>query len=267
MNYISSIRQDNKSGARELEELVRRAIYDFISHPYKKKSFLNFLNKLKSAKPEMTAIAALTGEIENKIKNLKNIKELNREIKSLLAVPSIDWEILTKKASKLVHKKRNVLTYSYSSTVLEVLIRLKKFGFTVFVPESRPVFEGRKMALELQKTGIKVKFLTDAGVSRIIRDIDIVLLGADSFSKNYVINKTGTFAIALLSREFKIPCYVICGKNKFLNNSLSKNRNACFTLNESPKKSKEIWSTKGIEIINYYFESVPIKYFTGIVTD
>jgi translation initiation factor 2B subunit (eIF-2B alpha/beta/delta family) len=282
MNYISHIKQDNKSGARELEESARRAISDFISKPYSKESLLNFLKELKSAKPEMAPITILTNNISNKVKNLKNTNLINKYIKYLLAAPSINWEVLTKNASNIMHKKKTILTYSYSSTVLEVLTRLKTNNFIVFIPESRPVFEGRQMAIKLQKAGLRVKFITEAGISRIIREVDIVLLGADSISKKFVVNKTGTLVIALLAKEFKIPCYVISGKNKFLENNILTDRNpdlrdysVCPTLKEKPKDPKEIWDIKNInksrvariEIINYYFESVPIKYFSGIITD
>ncbi|MDD2889085.1 MAG: hypothetical protein PHE49_00400 [bacterium] len=254
---IGKIKDDNASGANDLEELARKAILSFISKPYSKKTLLIFLKKLKSAKPEMAPIMNTVNEVIKIIKNSKNVKIRNEKIKKMISTSDIDWNALLKNASRVMKGKNVVLTYSYSSTVIEVLIRLRRTGRIIFVPESRPVNEGRNTAIKLKKAGLKIKFITDAGISKFIKDVDVVLLGADSFSRESVINKIGTLAIALLAREYKIPCYVICGKNKFSN----------ISLNETAKNPKEIWDIKGIEVKNFYFEKIPVKYFTGIITD
>jgi translation initiation factor 2B subunit (eIF-2B alpha/beta/delta family) len=254
---IEKIRNNNVSGANELEELTRKAILSFISKPHSNKTLLKFLKELRSAKPEMATITNTVNDVTKIIKTSKDIKVRNEKIKKMFNISGIDWNILIKNVTKVMKEKNTILTYSYSSTVIEVLSRLKQNKLTVFVPESRPVNEGRNMAINLKKAGLRIKFITDAGISRFIKDIDIVLVGADSFSTKYVINKVGTLAIALLAKEYKIPCYVVCGKNKFSN----------MVLNETAKNPKEIWDIKGIEVKNFYFEEVPIKYFTGIITD
>jgi translation initiation factor 2B subunit (eIF-2B alpha/beta/delta family) len=254
---IEKIRNDNISGANELDGLTRKAILSFISTPNSNKTLLNFLKKLKSAKPEMAPIMNTVDKVVKIAKTSKDIKLRNEKIKKMISAPDIDWNTLTKNVTKVMKGKTVVLTYSYSSTIIEVLIPLSGTRLTVFVPESRPVNEGRNMAIKLKEAGLKIKFITDAGISKFIKDVDIILLGADSFSKEFVINKIGTLGIALLAREYKIPCYVICGKNKFSN----------ISLNETAKNPKEIWDIKGIEVKNFYFEEIPVKYFNGIITD
>ncbi|MFA5032915.1 MAG: hypothetical protein WC614_07840 [bacterium] len=254
---LEKIKNDNTSGANDLEELARKAILSFISTPNSNEILLNFLKRLQSAKPEMAPIINTVDTIIQIVKTSKDTKIRNEKIKKMIITSDIDWNILIKNVTKVMKGKNVVLTYSHSSTVIEVLTHLKRTGFTVFVPESRPVNEGKNTAIMLKKAGLKIKFITDAGISKFIKDTDIVLVGADSFSTKYVINKIGTLAISLLAREYKIPCYVICGKNKFSN----------ISLNETAKNPKEIWDIKGIEVKNFYFEKIPVKYFTGIITD
>ncbi|MDD5530543.1 MAG: hypothetical protein PHX21_11030 [bacterium] len=254
---VEKIKKDNTSGAKELDGLTRKAILSFISTPHSNETLLKFLTKLRSAKPEMAPIMNTVDKVVKIAKTSKDIKLRNEKIKKMISTSDIDWNILIKNITKAMKGKTVVLTYSYSSTIIEVLIRLRQKELTVFVPESRPVNEGRNTAIKLKKAGLKIKFITDTGISKFIKDVDVVLLGADSFSRDFVINKIGTLAIALLAREYKIPCYVVCGKNKFSNISLS----------ETAKNPKEIWDVKGIEVKNFYFEEVPVKYFTGIITD
>ncbi len=261
MDLLQQIKSDKESGASELKKFAKRAILEFISRPYLKEELFNFLNQLFSIRPSMAPIKVMVDLIISEIKDLQEPKLINEKIKEILST-EINFKTLIKNVTRVLKDKKIILTYSYSSTVFEVLCKFSVLS--VFVPESRPNFEGRKLALKLQSAsgeeGLKVIFITDAEVSKFIKDVDIVLLGADRVTEDSVINKVGTFGIALLAREFEIPCYVICGMDKFLSNKDT-------PFKEASKEPNEIWDKEGIQILNFYFEAIPLEYFTGIITD
>ncbi len=260
MDWVEHIKNDKESGASELKELACRSILEFISKPHSKESLLNFLQALDDARPSMAPIKVLTRAIITEIRDFENLQGIDQKVKEVVNTSSTKLDALIKNAEKVLADKKSILTYSYSSIVLEVLKGIGKGDSSVFVPEGRPNFEGRKLALKLSDAGLKAILITDAEISRFMKDVEIVLIGADRITEDSVINKVGTFSIVLLAMEFKIPCYVVCGRDKFLSKKV-------MPFKELPKDPKEIWDAQGIEVLNFYFEEVPIKYFSGIVTD
>ncbi len=120
--------------------------------------------------------------------------------------------------SRRLPKKATILTHSMSSTVYEILSRALKDGkeLSVVVTESRPDFEGRLMASRLLRLGIPVTLTVDSAVRYFIKDVDLVLLGAEAVAANgAVVNKVGTSLVALAAHEARVRVYVAAGTYKF----------------------------------------------------
>jgi len=208
----------------------------------------------------MAPIQRLTRNIEKVIKEEpKNIKTKVEEI--LEREKELDLDAIIQNASHVLKDKKVLLTYSYSNTVLQVI---KSFPYLkVIVPESRPVYEGRILTRALLKAKLKVIFITDAEISRFMEQSDVILVGADRIMEDSLVNKVGTKAIAIMAKEFEIPIYAVCGTDKFLSEQTS-------PFKEEMKSPDEIWKIEeinGLEILNFYFEKVPLPYFTGIITE
>ncbi|XP_014771773.2 translation initiation factor eIF-2B subunit alpha [Octopus bimaculoides] len=111
-----------------------------------------------------------------------------------------------------------ILTHSRSRVVLQVLkeaARDKK-RFNVFVTESRPNESGRVLCNELKKANIPALLILDAAVSSVMPDVDLVLVGAESVVESGgIINRIGTFNIALAAKAFNKPVYVVAEFFKF----------------------------------------------------
>jgi ribose 1,5-bisphosphate isomerase len=119
---------------------------------------------------------------------------------------------------KRIRKNSIILTHCHSSTVTKLLIDANKDGknFEVFCTETRPVFQGRITARELITNGIKTTLIVDSAARSIIKEIDLVLVGADAItSEGNVINKIGTSTIALVAKEARKPFYVVSELLKF----------------------------------------------------
>jgi len=111
-----------------------------------------------------------------------------------------------------------ILTHSHSRVVLEVFrkaARAKKH-FQVYITESMPDRSGDKMKGLLDKESIPCSLILDAEVGYIMEKVDMVLVGAESVVESGgIINKIGSYQIAICAREFNKPFYVLAESFKF----------------------------------------------------
>ena len=82
----------------------------------------------------------------------------------------------------------------------------------VFADETRPFLQGARLtAWELVREGINTTVITESMAGPLMRagEIDIVVVGADRIAANGdTANKIGTYTVAVLAHEHKIPFYV-----------------------------------------------------------
>src|SRR5436305_392282 len=82
----------------------------------------------------------------------------------------------------------------------------------VFADETRPFLQGARLtAWELVRDGIDTTIITDNMSGALMRQgkVDLVVVGADRIAANGdTANKVGTYSVAVLAREHKIPFYV-----------------------------------------------------------
>ena len=82
----------------------------------------------------------------------------------------------------------------------------------VLVPETRPYLQGARLtAWELHQDGIPLTLITDNMVGHFLKTggVGAVVVGADRIARNGdTANKIGTYGIAVLAREHRIPFYV-----------------------------------------------------------
>lgn len=111
-----------------------------------------------------------------------------------------------------------ILTHSYSRVVLALLAYASKFSrFKVFVTESQPNKSGLKMRDELEALGIPSVCILDASIAYIMEKVTFVLMGAEAVVESGgVINKIGTFNIAIAAHEMNKPFYVASESFKFV---------------------------------------------------
>lgn len=121
------------------------------------------------------------------------------------------------KYSKLLIKKKVILTISHSKTIINLLkewVRVSSDIF-VYVCESRPGMEGLITAKELTTINIKNKLITEASAGKITSSVDLIILGADKiYPDGSILNKTGSKMLSILGKYHKVPVYVIATKDK-----------------------------------------------------
>lgn len=113
--------------------------------------------------------------------------------------------------ANLLAEARVILPFDYSSTQLAILKRLAENGRPkrLIVPESRVLDGGRPIAREATAVGHSVVFIVDLAFSHFLREVDAVLMGAESFLANGDCwNTVGSYPIAMIADRFGIPTLV-----------------------------------------------------------
>jgi len=194
---------------------------------------------------------------------LTHVLELaDRQTKQeILAHFSKAQDKINKEVFPIIKNGDRIFTHCHSTNVVRALIYAKQHGkhFEVYNTETRPLFQGRKTALELSKAGIKVTTYVDSGMRLAINKSDKVFLGADALLKNSVINKVGSGLIGELAFDNKKPVYVIADSWKYSNKRVK--------LEE--RDFHEVWNpkTNKIHVENPAFEPIPVKYIRAIVSE
>ncbi len=167
-------------------------------------------------------------------------------------------------ASQLIRNGWTVLTHSSSSSVYQAFESAQHEGknFRVTCTESRPMGEGVVLAQRLGALGIPTRLLVDSAAFTVLHEVQLILVGGDAVTPEGLVNKIGTYGLAIAAREFTIPLYAVCDTTKFLP--------ADYSLPEERERNpNEVLATplQGISAMNYYFDQTPLHYLTGIVTE
>ena len=90
----------------------------------------------------------------------------------------------------------------------------KNNKLSVYACETRPLLQGARLTTwELKQDNIPATLITDnmAGYAMQQEKIDAVIVGADRVANNGdVVNKIGTYSLAILAKHHKIPFFVAC---------------------------------------------------------
>ncbi len=162
--------------------------------------------------------------------------------------------------SELVDNGDVVITHSFSSAVLSIFRYAVEKGrrFRVILTESAPDYEGLALARELEELGVSFEMITDAQLGLFAGKASIAIVGADTVTRDgAVVNKAGTYLLALACHEASVPLYVAAESFKFHPKLTSKE----VELLERP------YTRQGYRVRNVLFDITPWKYIRGIVTE
>ncbi len=199
---IDDIVKDTKNGSIDLALKV----LNFLP---KITNLKDFAVELRKARPTMAAFLNIAHYLDhysdaearhwakNMIKKIENIEEL-----------------IGKRVREIIGDVETVTTISSSRTVLGSIRFLKPKR--VFVLRSLPGGEGVPFAKKLMPLA-DVKLLDDLEMVSALRESDAALSGADCVSPSGVVNKIGTLPLAIVSKFYSIPFYVVSEEIKTVN--------------------------------------------------
>ena len=141
----------------------------------------------------------------------------------------------------------------------------------VIATETRPKLQGARLTtFELKQDGIPVTLITDNMVGYVMYKhlVNKVVVGADRIVKDAVINKIGTFTLAVLAREHNIPFYVAAPKSTF---DLTHTSADIVIEERKPEEVTHIGSQRiaaeGVNVLNPAFDITPLDYVTAIICE
>ncbi len=226
--WVAEIRNDRARGA---SELARRAL-ELLAEAARTlpvadalelwRRLLSLADDLITARPSMAPIRNLLRRWRESLpppadSTLVVARELAAErAEALIAASRRAVAECAVHAARLLGSGRTVMTHSLSSTVMETCRLLKDDGLRMIVTESRPLGEGRRLAERLSAWRVPTTCITDAQMGLFVAQADAVLVGADSvLADGAVVNKAGTYPLALAARDQGVPFHVCCESFKW----------------------------------------------------
>jgi translation initiation factor eIF-2B subunit delta len=271
---IEAIGQDNVSGATALTLHGAEALAVFArTCPAKtpqafREALIQVGRQLVAAQPSMASMLHLANQVLSAAEGPDNLNGLRAQTSTaaqgFAQLLRQHAKAVARHATDLMPDPTTVVTLSHSSAVREALLAAHRQGKQVHIvcSESRPANEGLGLARLLAEAGLTTTLVADAALPAWIGEAQVVLVGADSVSVEGVVNKTGTYGLALAARHHHVPLYALCGSEKFWPATFP-------SPSIKDKPAEELWPhpPPDVKIVNRYFESTPLPFFAAIVTE
>jgi ribose 1,5-bisphosphate isomerase len=252
---VEEIRRDHTSGARELASRAAKILA--LASDIAPESVPAVARALIGAQPAMAPMVNLA-------RLAAEASDVPAACSEFLARMERAAARIAQTAAGLISDGVTVLTHSSSAAVFDALQAARAAGrrFAVIATESRPQCEGAHLAERLAATGIPVTLIVDAAMRLALPRTQLVFTGADSVSARGLVNKIGTSLLALAASSAGIPAYVLCGTEKFLPASYEPSAEPAHDPTEILRNN-----FPHVAAMNYYFETTPLDWFTGVVTE
>jgi translation initiation factor eIF-2B subunit delta len=271
---VASLAEDNHSGAVEIAEraadiLLRRATTGEAASPDAfRQELLATGWALIRAQVVMAPLVNLVNNVLWKAEETETPRSLRQavaqateEFKRQLRQHAL-W--VAEGALTLMGESSTIVTLSYSSTVQHALLHAQRAGrrMEIICAESRPGLEGRQAAMVLASCGVPVTIMVDAAAIAAVEQADLVLVGADMLSNRGLVNKVGTYALAMAAKNAGVPFYTLCGSEKFLPPGFQPTEPLDWPV-------EDVWSDApaGVKVQNRLFDFTPLEAISGIVTE
>ncbi|MEM1607147.1 MAG: S-methyl-5-thioribose-1-phosphate isomerase [Candidatus Bathyarchaeia archaeon] len=223
------------------------------------------LKKIKSSAGDVETLKRLV--IEEAQRMADEDVEVNRKIGEFGSRLIEDGDTI------LTHCNAGRLATVDYGTALAVIRAAKEEGkrVKVIATETRPKLQGSRLtAYELMRDGIPVTLITDNMVGYVMFKgmVNKVIVGADRIVRDAVINKIGTYTIAVLAKEHNVPFYVAAPLSTFDLNVFARD---VIIEERDPEEVTHIGSIRvapaGANVFNPSFDITPIKYVDAVICE
>jgi ribose 1,5-bisphosphate isomerase len=252
---IRSIKDLEIQGANEIAVHSLRFLRKYAKEKGFGKGFDQVANKIEKTRP--TAVV-----LHNCIEILKEKRNL-QAINKLLRQMSRSTNEIAKRGSRLIKNNSVIMTHCHSSEALAVIKQAwkEKKKIKVYATVTEPKHQGIKTAKELARLKIPVELIIDSAAEMFMRSVDMVIVGCDAIRKEGVVNKIGTFGMAVNAKENKKPFYVV-------GDTLKLDRRKKLIIEERcAHKEVCMERMKTLEVRDPAFDVTPWKYVKRVVTE
>lgn len=183
----------------------------------------------------------------------------------------------------LIGEEMNILTHCNAGelatggigTALGIIFTAKSQGKDVFVyaGETRPLLQGARLTVyELEKNEIDYALVIDSMAANLMKEgmIDCVIIGADRIASNGdVVNKVGSYSLAVNCAHHKIPFYVAAPGTTI--DFEIENGEEIVIEERDPDEVRTIngamITEKDADVLNPAFDMVPNELVSAIITE
>jgi methylthioribose-1-phosphate isomerase len=199
----------------------------------------------------------------------------DEDVASCRAMGAFGAAVVPDGARVLTHCNAGALATAGYGSALGVIRAAVEQGkrIAVFADETRPFLQGARLtAWELVREGIHTTVITESMAGPLMRagEIDVVIVGADRIAANGdTANKIGTYTVAVLAHEHKVPFYVAAPLSTI---DLSTADGDRIPIEERDQREvthlgSSRLTPEGAFIRNPAFDVTPHRYITGIITE
>ncbi len=251
------------------------------------KELQNIIREIAATRPTARNLFRALERMQRAAESVKDVEPIkkalaseaiaihNEEAEATLRLSQIGAELIKDGFTILTHCNTGPLATAGYGTALGVIIKAHEQGkrLKVFATETRPLLQGARItAWELKKANIPFILITDsmAGYFMSRGEVDCVIVGADRIALNGdTANKIGTYTLAVLARENKIPFYVAAPLTT-IDLSLASGDEIPIE-QRSPEEVTHIQGVaiapEGTQAQNPAFDVTPHPYITAIITE
>ena len=141
----------------------------------------------------------------------------------------------------------------------------------VIACETRPRLQGARLTCyELMRDNIPVTLISDTMVGYVMSRgmVDKVVVGADRIVRDAVLNKIGTYNVAVLAFEHGIPFFVAAplstmDQSRTSEDTIIEER----SLQEVTNVGSERIAPEGVKVLNPAFDITPLEYVDAVITE
>ncbi|NLN14025.1 MAG: S-methyl-5-thioribose-1-phosphate isomerase [Tissierellia bacterium] len=249
----------------------------------KEEEMLEYLEKaaytLSHARPTTTARMKIVTQgcleaAKKAIAEGKRVDEaiFNRTIESLNRRYST-MEVVAEHLVDLFPNKGSIMTQCFGETIVGMMLRVakrRKKDIKLYVPETRPFFQGARLTASVaQDQGFDTTVITDNMPAFVMaqKGVDLFTSAADVICLDgHVVNKVGTYQIAIVAKYHGIP-YFVTGIPDKAHGDIS-------TVTIEERDPNQVLEARGIKntlegVKGYYpsFDITPPHLVSGVVTD
>ena len=215
------------------------------------------------------------------LERMKKAKDLEKEALAIYQedlaanheIGRLGAGLIRERARVMTHCNTGALATAGYGTALGIIRSSKNKGISVIANETRPYLQGARLtAWELVQEGIPCTLITDSMAGHLMSkgEVDVVVVGADRIAANGdVVNKIGTYALAVLAKRHSIPFYVAAPVSTF---DLKIPDGSHIVIEERP--AEEVtgyrgtrWAPEGVGVRNPAFDVTPAELVTGIICE
>lgn len=257
---IADIRKIKVQGANEIAIYSLGFLKQYVKQHGFGKDFEIVAKKLEKVRP--TAVV-----LHNCLEILRKEKKIST-IDNLIKTINTAREKESKYSDKIIHSQSVIMTYCHSGEAMSFIkhawTRHKK-KISVIACLTEPKQQGVITAKDLSLEGIPVTLIDDNAIGYFIKEVDMVVVGADALRLEGLVNKIGTRLLATAASSAHKPFYVVA-------NSLKLDTRENFKIEE--RSGREIFrkiidkeKIIGIEIRNPAFDITPWELVTSVITE